>query len=319
MHLIYGNAYLVIAATENSSPGDGIFKPRPPITPFEFRTPGRTYQLGVRERADHSPWRHTERIVDSQPCPRQPALHTRSWTYQERILATRIVHYTKDELVWECNSHCYCECGDMGRPVLGNEYGEGRSLKSHFEKGLGTQEAWKSAITHYSVRNITNPSDKLPALSGLANRFASPKTGKYLAGMWSSQLPDTLAWFMTNPAKPEMYRAPSWSWASLDGEAVGLGREFVSEGKDCVTVLEAECTPAGEDPFGAVSDGYIILEGEFAPLDADEERWALKIKSYGWSLILQRSTRVEEAWERVDGDHVQNDVFTRGKSIVKIV
>lgn len=111
----------------------------------------------------------------------------------------------------------------------------------------------------------------------------------------------------------------------MTGEVVGIGRPEVSEGVDCVEVLEAECTPAGNDAFGAVSDGYIILKGLFAQLDSDpnnraDERWALKMKTYGWSMILKRSTRVVEAWERVDAEHVNEDIFLgEEQSVVKVV
>ncbi|KAK9791698.1 putative Heterokaryon incompatibility domain-containing protein [Seiridium cardinale] len=261
MHHIYGNAYLVIAATENSSPGDGIFASRPPVGNFEFNHLGKSYQLSVMEHVDHSPWRQYKRTVDTQPIPRQPSLRTRAWTYQERVLATRIIHYTANEL-----------------------------------------------------------SDKLTALAGLARRFSTPSMGKYLAGIWYSQLPDALAWRIQLPKNPGQYCAPSWSWASLDGEVMGIGSAFRTEGADCVKVLDAGCTPAGGDPFGAVSDGYILLEGKFAPLDSDKGTWALKIKSFGLSLILERSARVDGAWERIDAERVNDDVFLdRQNSIVRIV
>ena len=38
-------------------------------------------------------------------------LETRAWCFQERLLSNRIVHFGKDELVWECNSAINCECG----------------------------------------------------------------------------------------------------------------------------------------------------------------------------------------------------------------
>ncbi|KAM0816062.1 putative heterokaryon incompatibility protein [Seiridium cardinale] len=320
MHHIYGNAYLVIAATENSSPGDGIFASRPPVGNFEFNHLGKSYQLSVMEHVDHSPWRQYKRTVDTQPIPRQPSLHTRAWTYQERLLATRIIHYTANELVWECSSGCHCECRQLQHYDAANQYDTGLSLQSHYFRYIGTNEGWKSVIEHYSVRNLTVQSDKLTALAGLARRFSTPSMGKYLAGIWYSQLPDALAWRIQLPKNPGQYRAPSWSWASLDGEVMGIGSAFRTEGADCVKVLDAGCTPAGEDPFGAVSDGYILLEGKFAPLDSDKGTWALKIKSFGLSLILERSARVDGAWERIDAERVNDDVFLdRQNSIVRIV
>ncbi|KAK9420684.1 putative heterokaryon incompatibility protein [Seiridium unicorne] len=304
MHHIHGNAYLVIAATENSSPGDGIFASRPPVGNFEFDHLGKSYQLSVMEHVDHSPWRQYKRTVDTQPIPRQPSLHTRAWTYQERLLATRIIHYTANELVWECSSGCHCEYRQ----------------RQHYDPANQDERGVEIGHRALQCENLTVQSDKLTALAGLARRFSTPSMGKYLAGIWYSQLPDALAWRIQLPKKPGQYRAPSWSWASLDGEVMGIGSAFRTEGANCIKALDAGCTPAGEDPFGAVSDGYILLQGKFAPLDPDKGTWALKIKSFGLSLILKRSVRVDGAWKRIDAEHVNNDVFLdRQNSIVRIV
>jgi hypothetical protein len=329
MHYIYGNAFLVIAATENASPGDGILASRPPAARLDLQRANKLYRFNVRERDDHGPWRHRTRITSNQPIPRQPILHTRAWAYQERLLAARIIHYTATELVWECNTNCRCECSVLQQHDPSNGYDKGRSLKSQFAKDSGINfkknTTWNSVVMHYSVKQLTVQTDKLHALAGLARQFATPEMGKYLAGIWYSQLPDALAWIIPCAQKPAAYRAPSWSWASLDGEVIGVERHTFTDGVNCVEVLDAECTPTGDDVFGAVSDGYIVLKGEFGPIDLtqtneSDEFWALKMKSYGWSLILKRSERIAGAWERVDGKHISDAVFEgRGQSIVRIV
>jgi hypothetical protein len=40
----------------------------------------------------------------------RPAIDTRAWTMQERLLAPRMLHYTASELVWECAVETRCEC-----------------------------------------------------------------------------------------------------------------------------------------------------------------------------------------------------------------
>jgi hypothetical protein len=89
----------------------------------------------------------------------------------------------------------------------------------------------------------------------------------YLAGLWRSQLPVTLLWYHdlpcdTNASKPKKYRAPSWSWASLDCRYLDwlCDRQnsfLVSE------VLDAHVTLTGANSFGQVSAGYVEL---MAPL-----------------------------------------------------
>lgn len=40
-------------------------------------------------------------------------LLSRAWGFQERLLATRAVHFTPSELVWECQEARWCECGAL--------------------------------------------------------------------------------------------------------------------------------------------------------------------------------------------------------------
>ncbi|KAL2055201.1 hypothetical protein ABVK25_004539 [Lepraria finkii] len=91
-----------------------------------------------------------------------------------------------------------------------------------------------------------------------------------LAGLWSRLLPIQLIWFVRDakqancsPAKrPPFYRAPSWSWASVDGE-VSAGT--VSYDGILITVTSAKVTPATNDETGQVEDGYFVLRGKLSP------------------------------------------------------
>jgi hypothetical protein len=83
----------------------------------------------------------------------------------------------------------------------------------------------------YPRLKLTRPSDRFPALAGLARRFyemTGPKPGlSYLAGFFAikeSDLLKELLWMVTRPGprSPSTYTrkiresgAPSWSWASM--------------------------------------------------------------------------------------------------------
>lgn len=79
---------------------------------------------------------------------------------------------------------------------------------------------WYAAITRYSERSLTYSIDKLPvAAEGLARDIVSKgNVGRYLAGIWEYDLALGLLWRSSNSeiTRPEAYRAPSWSWASLN-------------------------------------------------------------------------------------------------------
>lgn len=53
-----------------------------------------------------------------------------------------------------------------------------------------------------------------------------------------------------------MYRAPSWSWASVDAPTWYASRRF-EDSKIFFVVEEANVTLVDSNPFGKVSDGYL--------------------------------------------------------------
>ncbi|KAH8900567.1 HET-domain-containing protein, partial [Thozetella sp. PMI_491] len=144
--------------------------------------------------------------IQSPPRMRQRSLplFDRAWAYQERLLATRILHFATGEMVWECKEVMACEC----------------RLRWTQKKKV-EDDAWHLIVTNYSKRLLTFDTDRLPALSGLAKAFSeSASGGTYLAGLWSTSLLDDLTWCNTNRQEskyPSTYLAPSWSWVSVAG------------------------------------------------------------------------------------------------------
>jgi hypothetical protein len=368
MQSIYGNAYLVIAATQSSTPADGIFSSRDPATSFPFPCAriAKPFDVTVRRRIEHDLWLDRGGIGFHGPNAVDVPLHARAWAFQERLLAQRVVHFAKDELVFECKTHCRCECSGLSwpqqRPDSYDRYKPGSSLKAEFTSAIraGRQkeqepvlEAWHSIVSQYTSRSLTVQSDLLPALSGVARHFAAPTMGRYVAGMWTAELPDALDWTHKDP-DPEMrstagrtvdYRGPTWSWASVHGQITCVPHR----GADELELVDVACTPATKDPYGEVSDGYVVVRGQIGPLDGREHDritakwlqdrtsdndpaeqddhtgvWALKMRSSDFNvwhaLLLRRSSRVPGAWERVGIDTATDKVFKgRGRTCVKIV
>ena len=86
----------------------------------------------------------------------------------------------------------------------------------------------------YSTLALTVTTDKIPALAGLAKQIQAGKgSSDYISGMWSDSLQIDLLWLVPrsqslswkfDPSYKEIparrchtWRAPSWSWASIDG------------------------------------------------------------------------------------------------------
>ncbi|KAF2195861.1 HET-domain-containing protein [Zopfia rhizophila CBS 207.26] len=166
-------------------------------------------------------------------------------------------------------------------------------------------QSWTQVIEEFSNRSLTRDADKLVALSGLAKVIiegTKELEGKsnvylagdvYLAGLWRRDFIFGLAWHTERPGsggvaphkRPLDYRAPSWSWASVDGPVRYGIHEGVKNWKykptprpNC-TIHEVVCFPVSPaDPTGAVTGGYAVLTGPLATVELvllDEELSAL--------------------------------------------
>lgn len=120
-------------------------------------------------------------------------------------------------------------------------------------KGRNIQEAWYQIIDDYSESQLTLQEDKLPALSGMASRFHAITKDDYLAGHWRIDLERSLFWegLGPNAFRVKPYRAPTWSWASIDGK-VSTDRFFEPDFSAPVEMLDAWVQVEGENPSGRV-------------------------------------------------------------------
>ncbi|KAF4617967.1 hypothetical protein G7Y89_g15015 [Cudoniella acicularis] len=87
---------------------------------------------------------------------------------------------------------------------------------------------------------VTFVSDKLVAIFGVARLFSSRFRTTYIAGMWKEEFIPQLLWHVRiqSPFDKTIntYRAPSWSWASIDNEHLrkrGKGGWVYPGVKDC--------------------------------------------------------------------------------------
>lgn len=198
-------AGLCTATFSSSSSTDGVslhFLPKVPGVPHDKIASAsppfdRTSNVFVRRRApvvffiEHGSFNERRRL--SAP---PDHLSSRAWTYQERLLATHVLHYTATELVWECKTTIRCQCSLIEQMDFPKVSIQSNSLKSYLEDqkaNAGSVEelvsAWMRIVFHYSARFLSYPSDRLPALSGLAKSFQERGTlGEYVAGLWSSHL-----------------------------------------------------------------------------------------------------------------------------------
>ncbi|KAL8828968.1 MAG: hypothetical protein Q9170_006368 [Blastenia crenularia] len=217
MHSVYARCYLNISADCAVDARDGLFQSRTAmeIQPLELGLPDETIYLTLDER-NMFDW------INDAP------LSKRAWVFQERHLARRIIHFTQNEIVWECCAkapYFASETFPNGTPlrrVFDNKpkLQAGGLFNSRSTSPEKLYDLWEDVCQMYSEKNLSKTSDKLIALSGLATLFQERfPNDTYIAGMWLSTLPQRLLWVSkTGPSADRIVGvAPSWSWASING------------------------------------------------------------------------------------------------------
>jgi hypothetical protein len=197
---------------------------------------------------------------------------SRAWVYQERLLAPRTVHFHVTEMLWECISTSRCECGGLDREPI-------ETFRPNiFDKDVlrDVERQWFSVVQQFSGLNASFALDKLPALSGIAEQFNAELGPGYLAGLWRNHVLRGLQWIVADGNKAYRrlpYRAPTWSWASLGnlpsntsshlGTRVSYVFTELAEQDNRLAVVSAHVSVPGQNPYGAVSDGFLYLKAAF--------------------------------------------------------
>lgn len=123
----------------------------------------------------------------------------------------------------------------------------------------------------YSRAQLTYSKDKLVAISGIARHFRSIIQDKYVAGLWATNLERQLCWTINREIssagtkeKTALYRAPSWSWASVD-EPVTWELYYNNNVLDTadsdllIRINKIDLSPIGEDALGELGHARIKI------------------------------------------------------------
>jgi hypothetical protein len=114
-------------------------------------------------------------------------------------------------------------------------------------------------IEKYTRRDLGEPSDKLLAISAIAKRWGERSGDRYVAGLWMGSLGHGLFWYTDKCRSPlREYRAPSWSWASIESKV-----HFFPVVSDSVVILDVSVdTIPPDSPYSTVVAGHIALRGK---------------------------------------------------------
>jgi hypothetical protein len=311
MSSVYGGSYVNIAASSAKGAHEGcLSRFEDKIYGFQARVTAAGHPSAAAQFERHDVYRSV--VIDSH-------LATRAWAFQEKILPRRTMHFGHGGTLWECASKV--ATADLPDGLFVNW--DATIANFDFDKS-GDIAAWwtwwSNAVGLYSAAKATYPRDKLLAFSGIAKRIQKSSGEDYLAGIWrNASFEQQLCWhiqqnyrYMQLPPKAlsrPIYRAPSWSWASVDYPA--SINVLVNERELYAHVIDAWTKPANEgDPFGEIKGGAIrvecsiLLKGHFTEHELMEfeleQHNATWVTEAGYKFGVYKDTSQE--FDRTDTD-----------------
>jgi len=287
---IYANAHCTIAASSASHSNGGILHPRTLGRCFAVsigasdtakiaREVAKLAHFQLPSRETHANSRTSGSNGESlafyamnsdwdKPLWRNP-LSSRGWALQEQHLSTRILYYTEEEVYWQCCCFSASEQlpnGLLADPQMTKSYRIFDDLRTESRPEL-VSSRWFSLVNDVTGREFTESLDLLPALSGIAGEIEQLTGDTYFAGLWKGNIFMCLLWRGPFQGKRSVkYRAPTWSWASVEGRITfidfykGYDQKYeLSFSSRTPRLLNIKAEPVGLDPRGRLASGYISL------------------------------------------------------------
>ncbi|KAF1831437.1 HET-domain-containing protein [Decorospora gaudefroyi] len=245
MEDVFASAYCTIAATSAVDSNAG-FLARNTSTEYVRVQDAAGYQVCFCAHMD-----------DFEKDVEQAGLNKRAWVMQERVLAKRTIHFSANQTYWECGEGVHCEnLTKMLSSPRKNYFLLDPSFPDHLLKtGKGrTVEFIHFLFENYSKRELTEPTDRRAAASGLEARIAGALHCNSKHGIFEEYLHRNLLWQTSDSnTKRIMYdedrQVPSWSWMACGG-----GVKFIEVVIGFVSWINALAFDAERDSAALIAD-----------------------------------------------------------------
>ncbi|KUJ20807.1 HET-domain-containing protein [Mollisia scopiformis] len=178
------------------------------------------------------------------------------------------------------------------------------SLEKREAVEIKIYKTWHNVLFLFINRRLTYDSDRLPGLAGMATLIHELTDDRYVAGFWLKYLPVSLLWTQTKSVlredaprfiadryeleKPEWekkdskHTGPSWSWCSANiNDVLDFWADHNEEYRtrfwrqQDVEIVDVNVDLVGENPFGQVKSGELVLKGYTYP------RWDVRCLDQG--------------------------------------
>lgn len=247
-----------IAATSGSDGNAGLFPSRNPLSIQKC-------YIEVSDDTVDQDYGALYEVSRTGICVREVAgspLGQRAWCLQENFLAPRTLHFGK-ELVWECRESILSATfpTDMTQVQCGAASVTLKKMEIFTSEDRDTgilPQFWGAIVKSYTSSSVTKPADKLVALSGAARWAHGTSGGTYACGLREEFLEHQLLWCVSRlVAIPAVYRAPSWSWAAVDG--LRSFERSLWPLPSTIRVIDVKVFTDTSDNYGQVSGGVLRL------------------------------------------------------------
>jgi len=231
MNQVYAHSALTIVARRAVNAHSGFLHQR--------KLPSGTTLVDYLDK-DGQMWQCTLTFDSAVDKEDETLLDTRGWTLQEYLLSRRLLIIGTWTTVWSCRKERY-ENSDgwflervKGDPFYFDEpwnvaadvaaFQDTHQLdaivlfpahKDYPHRRLNDRSvkaAWQTLVSQYTQRSLSVPTDRILAISGLAELLSHVRGCTYAAGLWVQDFPSALAWYhdsKTLSPRPSVKQGPS--------------------------------------------------------------------------------------------------------------
>lgn len=307
---IYGKARVTLIAASSRSCSEGFLVPRRRFRrclrlPYQSaRRPNIVGSFVIYFTHASSPVTPSSWVSDLSADLLYCRWARRGWTFQEKAMANTCIVFGNSDVYFGRDNSFVSRLGVAG--YIGT-----RSITNIRRNNDSHHQAWVSILKRYSqftASSFTNPTDLLPALSGLARLFGNRLQTEYIAGHWVDRLHYSLS-FIVDPAVrveigeshlwlndlakhlvSQTYLVPTWSCLASGGFVIW---QLCSRCRSEINLVECHSQLVSEDPYGAIENASLTLDG-----------FVLNLASLSWS--QPSTTKLKgSVSSKGDGAHLQ--------------
>lgn len=232
----------------------------------------------------------------------------RAWTFQELnsselliMFGRRKVHVLNHQGITSEGRIESVEC-PIGIPLISEMHNT--IFHGRYAKRKHIYWSWMQHVCEYNMRQLTYPTDKFPALSGIASYLSRMLPhDSYAAGLWRADLFRQLFWteehdqcyntldeLINHFRSPQFCIAPSWSWARHNNY-FEFGFHFFqmtdmdnSHYRPECTRIQPSITPSDENPLGQINSAHLTIISRVLPLSYVPRRFYHEVRGISWKI-----------------------------------